>query len=284
MGSTPSAYPLTSEQLKAMDANGADPLTSEELRTGYGLAATYTSANLLGLTDYTPMSTPSLSATTINHDQTGTGTTTCSGVVSCSVPTGGNASKTYTWEKVSGQTLTVSGTTQATFSQTAGGVATTSVYRCKVTDGTGTVYSNNVTINFTHYQLNAAAIVGDTDIVFAPDQATATVAVYRAGNASGGANWVTPVSSTVGDLFQVRFDYVSGSTLYTGSAMATDHTINTGRSVSISAQQSQAYKPTITRTVTVQVRIKRIGGSYLINKNVILTATSEGDEGGTILL
>jgi hypothetical protein len=61
---------------------------------------------------------------------------------------GGSPTYTYLWEKVSGDTLTVSNSTSAstTFSK-FGAVIYTAVYRCKVTDSEGTIaYSANVYI------------------------------------------------------------------------------------------------------------------------------------------
>lgn len=66
-------------------------------------------------------------------------------------PSGGVGPYTYAWEKVSGDTLTVSSPTSAStgFSGTVGsGGDLSAVYRCEVTDtGTGqTAYTNNVSI------------------------------------------------------------------------------------------------------------------------------------------
>lgn len=239
-------------------------------------------SDFYGATNYVAMSNASLTRSSSTKEATSTGNTTLTSDAVSATVSGGQAPYSYSWERVSGTALTVNsqGSSGTTFARTAGGVSTTSVYRCKITDGTGAVaYTGNITINFTHFKLNAAAIIDDTSVGFAPDYVDATVAVYRNGTATGGGYFVTPASSTVGDKFEVRFDSSSTYTL-TGSSLATVYQVNTGRGVTITAHQSQAYKPTISKSAAVRVRIRRIGGSYLIDKTVTISATCQGDDGG----
>lgn len=177
------------------------------------------SADYYGTTDYVPMSGASLTTTSITLKSASTGAVTLvTDLVGANV-SGGTQNYTYTWELVSGQALTVSGQgfESVTFNRSATGVITSSVYRCKITDGVGTIYTNNVTINLYHYHLRPETLVeGTTYTSYAPGgQGTARIRLefrrdgtWRAYDvydivvlASG--DWVAPKSSTVGDDFDL---------------------------------------------------------------------------------
>lgn len=169
---------------------------------------------------YTPMRNAMLSRASSSKNATGTGNTTLtSDSVTASV-SDGQAPYTYTWQKVSGTTLGIDnqGGATTTFVRTVGGVKTTSVYRCRITDATGaTIDTSHYTITFIHYRLNPAAIVKHEAFGVSPQYVHAYVGVYRNGAARGGTNFVEPASSTVGDGFEVRFDSASIRATY-GSA------------------------------------------------------------------
>lgn len=230
-------------------------------------------------TNYTPMSTPTLSVTTLNDEGIALdNVVTCSGNVSCSTPSGGSGTKTYTWEKVSGTTVNVSGGQAATLSRTTDGQNTQAVYRCKVTDGTGNfVYSNNVTINFTHWKLRAAALPATiSDYQNYPNTAEATMTFSRNGNGPAGA-WILPQYSSVGDLFDIRFDVASG-TVSSGSTQITNLTINTDRYQTVNQSVASEVSSAQSKSATVRVRIQRkTYGGYLFDKSCTLTATAEGN-------
>ncbi|MEW5251589.1 hypothetical protein [Microbulbifer discodermiae] len=229
---------------------------------------------------YTPMSNASLSRSSSSKEAISTGNTTLTSDSVTTSVSGGEAPYTYTWQKVSGTTLTVNsqGSAATTFARSAGGVNTTSVYRCKITDGSGaSIYTGNITVNFTHYRLNAAAIVDHENIDVAPSYVHAYVGIYRNGSARGGANYVEPVSSTVGDGFEVRFDSSSSQLTYGNCDLATVYTINGSRTIGVTAHQSQIHKPTITKLSDVRVRIRKKNGSWLIDKVVRVKATCLGD-------
>ena len=69
-----------------------------------------------------------------------TGNCTCT-------PTGGVAPYTFAWEKVSGTTLGLTGSTSATTRFNTNAPFAIATYRCKVTDDDNTIaFSNNVTV------------------------------------------------------------------------------------------------------------------------------------------
>ncbi|MEW5251051.1 SprB repeat-containing protein [Microbulbifer discodermiae] len=281
MGSTPGSYPLTSEQLAGLDGIN-NTFTSENLAArGDVPGPPFSSDDLLGLTDYVPMSGASLSKTSVTNENialVGTSRTLSSGTITASV-SGGTGNYTYTWQKVSGTTLSQSGSgSSVSLTHTSsGGVSVTAVYRCRITDGVGTITTNNIAINFTHYRLNTGAITNEVAIDYAPATVTATVFVNRNGTASGTGYWIAPASSTVGDLFDVYFNITLG-TVSSGSPTTTPLTINTQRWQSVTASQSRPDKPGLSKVADVRVRIrKKSGGGYLFDKTVRISAIVESD-------
>ncbi|WHI51672.1 hypothetical protein P3339_02245 [Microbulbifer sp. MLAF003] len=240
------------------------------------------SADFYSATDYVAMGTPSLSGTTVKQNA-GTGSVSCSTTLTCSQPSNGTGNFIYTWQKVSGTTLSVSANGRSvTLSRSDTGEITTSQYRCKVTDGVGTVYSNTVTITFHHYQF----LPGNLPSSFSASAGSPTNAVARLEIARNGyiylesqssspvsqGAWIKPASSTVGDKFQMRFDNasvsgdnsdISGASPSVGSV----GTINGTRYAYRNRTSNGSY------TCGVRVRIKLIGGSYLFDDVIGLKAT-----------
>ncbi|WP_444885973.1 hypothetical protein [Microbulbifer sp. PSTR4-B] len=233
-----------------------------------------------GATDYVPMSTPSLSGTTTKKSA-GTGSVTCSTTLTCSQPSNGTGNYVYTWEKRSGTGLSISASGRsATLSRKVAGEITSSKYRCKVTDGVSTVYSNEVTVYFHHYQLLPGNLPTATS---SSSTGTARVDIQIARNGHiyidtessspvSQGTWVKPTSSTVGDLFQVVF---------TNGSVSNDNSDIAGASPSVGSVGTingtrYAYR---TRSINgtyicgVRVRIKMIGGSYTFDKTIGLQAT-----------
>lgn len=134
------------------------PLGTGDVRTlaGAGSSGTISMSQLRGKS--WALQSVTLSTTTLGGS--------CAGSTSCAVttspvtatPVGGVAPLSYVWERVSGDTFTLSNvngqTTTFTVSRssTIGDVlGAQGVYRCKVTDANGTVkYSPNVTISTFH--------------------------------------------------------------------------------------------------------------------------------------
>lgn len=248
------------------------------------------SADFYGATDYVAMSTPSLSGTTLKKNA-GTGSVTCSTTLTCSQPSNGSGNFKYTWEKVSGTTLSVSANGRSvTLSRNVSGQITTSQYRCKVTDGVGTVYSNTLTITFRHYQLHPANISASYT---ATSTLTATIKIQVArngyiytvrnnGTAIKGSAWVTPTSSTVGDNFQLRFDNAS---------VSGDNSNIVGASPSVGSLAAingtrYAYRHRTSignSTCGTRIRIKLSGqSSYPFDKTTKLIATKYSSMGGLV--
>lgn len=250
------------------------------------------SADFYGATDYVAMSTPSLSGTTAVKNA-GTGSVNCSTSLTCTEPNNGTGNFTYSWERVSGTSLSVSMVGRsATLSRTATGQITSSQYRCVVTDGVGTVYSNIVTVYFRHYQLLPDHLQ-NTYSAFATDPADATQKiefrrdgyiywVVNNGIAVKGLAWVLPAGSTVGDQFQIRFD--NDDSAYGDNANMTGSSPSVGIVAAINGTR-YAYRARSYIGLSacgVRVRIKLINGSYVFDKTTMLAAVVNSSMGGGI--
>ncbi len=88
----------------------------------------------------------------------------------------------------------------------------------------------------------------------------AYVGVYRNSTTRGGAYFVEPASSTVGDGFEVRFDSASSEIIHGSADLATAYTINGTRTAGVTAKML-SYKLTITKKADIRVRIRRKNGS-----------------------
>lgn len=292
MGSTTSSYPLTSEDCDDLSGLSTN-WTSEQLKARSDVPDTsFTSADLLGLTDYVPMTTPALSTTSLTvKGATGVNSsyTLWSGTVTCSTPSNGSGTKTFTWEKVSGTTLGLSSGSSAstTFGLTTVGADLSGVYRCKVTDGTGaSVYSNNVTIRFVHYLLVSSGFTDCSNFLAFGETAVAGYYVYRDGTAkrrlgatlSDVNSWVTPRTPTVGDDFEIYISNVA----YTGDNSDLDiasPSINTWGQINTTRYTYEANATASTTEkagANFKVRLRSGVGTnletYPINKSFGLTA------------
>lgn len=109
------------------------------------------------ITVYSAYTAPTASAspTSLSGHRTGalpTGFASTSGSATVTV-NNGTGNNTYTWERVSGSSIIspISGSSASTGFMATGfqGVAQ-AVYRCRVSDGVTTVYTNNVSITLTY--------------------------------------------------------------------------------------------------------------------------------------
>lgn len=94
-----------------------------------------------------------------------------------------------------------------------------------------------------------------------PPSVTATVAFTFNRNGvlslspGGSANWVSPQTPTVGDLFDIRFTVISGNSIGTLSGTFDEWVqINVARGVSLSVTVNQAVARTAERYVRVEIR------------------------------
>lgn len=290
MASTPGSYPLTSEDLRALDATSSS-FTSEQLRSGYGLGSSFTSDDLLGLTDYVPMGTPSLNITssTKKGASLSGNYTLWSDTFTCSQPSGGQAPYTYYWEHVSGGSVfgyTNRNSASCQFGRTTIGTDYSGVYRCKVTDGTGaSVYSANITIRLVHYDVHEAYIQDVSHS--AMTSATAGIYIRRDGTVdkrTGSSytylgDWVSPKTSTVGDDFEIYINNdgaVAGDNSNVDSvspALSTWGTINTDR---YAYETQTTVNSTEAAGVRFRIRLRSAVGTneqtYPIDKSVLLSA------------
>lgn len=285
MGTTPGSYPLTSDDLAGLDGISY-PFTSDQLAARSDVPASFGSDDLLGLTDYIPMSTPSVSVTSVTKKGASlSGNYELQQEVSCSQPTGGTGNYTYTWEKVSGTTLTVSNGKTGTFFRTALGTDVTGTYRCRVSDGVSSVVSNNVSIRFIHYDVHEAYITNVTD---SRTSGTARAGIYirrdgtvdrRTGDTyTEQGDWVVPKHSTVGDDFEVYFnnqDSVSGDN---SNVDAASPGLLAWGQISVDRYVREDLGSVGSEKAGVRIRIRLRGGvgenqqTYPIDKEILLSA------------
>ena len=124
------------------------------------------------------------------------------------------------------------------------------------------------------YVVNLPADVSASKVTVAPATVTATVNFNRDGtitdhNGTSKGNWISPRHSTVGDGYDIKYDYGSGDTLSSGAAASGTYiAMTSNRAFSNSASSA-------IRTTTLTWSIRLTGtGSALDTATGTITAES----------